>query len=144
MTAKEYLSQLKDYRRSLKAMELQMQEIYLQASQIKAIRYDKDRVQSSVSSSAMEQCLIRLEEIGNQYATKIIQYRAEVAKREGMIDSMDKKIYVHVLRLVYINGLSLSQTADVIGKSWRHTARLHGWALEQFKKKYADVIECHS
>lgn len=45
MTAKEYLSEIQKYKRIAGSMEMRMEELRTQAEGVKAITYDKDRIQ---------------------------------------------------------------------------------------------------
>ncbi len=142
MTAKEYLSEVNDYRRILRSIELQMDEVFNEATQLRAITYDRDKVQTSPSSSHMDRCLIRLDELGNKYATNVIRYRAEIDKRARMIDMLPNPIHVQILRLRYINGLKWKSVAVETGYNFRHVTKLHGRALQEFTRIHKDALEC--
>lgn len=142
MTAKEYLMELNDYRRLLRSIELEIEEVRHQAEQVKAIAYDKDRVQSSPNANAMERFIIKMDELGGQYISNSIKYRAEISKRERMINSLPNPTHAQVLRLRYVNGLRWKTICTEMGYTFRHTTKLHGYALQEFAKKYQDVLEC--
>lgn len=141
MTAKEYLSETNNYRRILRSIELEIEEVRHQSEQIKAIRYDKDRVQSSPSGSAMDDYLIRLDELNGRYITNVIKLRAEIDKRKRMIDALPNHTHAQILRLRYINGLKWKSICVEMGYTFRHTTKLHGYALQAFGEQFKDVLE---
>ena len=142
MTAKEYLSEVNDYRRIIRSIELQMDEARHQAEQIKAIRYGKDRVQTSPTSDAMTQFMVRLDELGDRYMTNLIKYRAEIDKRSHMINQLANPTHAQILRLRYINGLRWKAIASETGYTFRHVTKLHGYALQEFAQIHKEVLEC--
>jgi len=141
MTAKEYLNEVNNYRRIIRSIELQIEEARHQATQIRAIVYDKDRVQTSPSASAMDQFIMRLDELGERYVTNLIQYRAEIDKRSKMINALPNPTHAQILRLRYINGLKWKSICVEMGYTFRHTTKLHGYALQAFAEQFKDVLE---
>lgn len=141
MTAKEYLSETNNYRRILRSIELEIEEVRHQSEQIKAIRYDKDRVQSSPSGSAMDEYMIRLDELSGKYITNVIKLRAEIDKRKRMIDALTNPTHAQILRLRYINGLKWKSICVEMGYTFRHITKLHGYALQTFAEQFKDVLE---
>lgn len=141
MTAKEYLNEVNNYRRIIRSIELQIEEARHQATQIRAIVYDKDRVQTSPSASAMDQFIMRLDELGDRYVTNLIQYRAEIDKRSKMINALPNPTHAQILRLRYINGLKWKSICVEMGYTFRHTTKLHGYALQAFAEQWKDVLE---
>lgn len=141
MTAKEYLNEVNNYRRIIRSIELQIEEARHQATQIRAIVYDKDRVQTSPSASAMDQFIMRLDELGDRYVTNLIKYRAEIDKRSKMINALPNPTHAQILRLRYINGLKWKSICVEMGYTFRHTTKLHGYALQAFAEQFKDVLE---
>ena len=141
MTAKEYLNEVNNYRRIIRSIELQIEEARHQATQIRAIVYDKDRVQTSPSASAMDQFIMRLDELGDRYVTNLIKYRAEIDKRSKMINALPNPTHAQILRLRYINGLKWKSICVEMGYTFRHTTKLHGYALQAFGEQFKDVLE---
>lgn len=141
MTAKEYLNEVNNYRRIIRSIELQIEEARHQATQIRAIVYDKDRVQTSPSASAMDQFIMRLDELGDRYVTNLIKYRAEIDKRSKMINALPNPTHAQILQLRYINGLKWKSICVEMGYTFRHTTKLHGYALQAFAEQFKDVLE---
>lgn len=140
MTAKEYLQQLDTLRDEIESTNLALEKIFTEASGIKAITYDKDRVQVSPSNHA-ENFMVRLAELGDEYARMQMSYKLERDKRIAMINGLPKKEHRKVLRKRYVDGKRFEEIAVECAYSYRHVRRLHKQALQMFDKMYADVLK---
>lgn len=142
MTAKEYLSKIKTYRRIMQSYADKIEELYHEASGLKAIVYDKDRVQTSPEQK-MEKIFAQIDAEAEKYAKARLRYEREVRKRTDQIAGMERAEYADLLRMRYIDGMSLLQITlelkDADGGqrySYDHVRHMHGWALNDFSKKY--------
>ena len=141
MTAKEYLSKIQTYRRTMQSYADRIDELYHEASGLKAIVYDKDRVQVSPEQK-MEKIFGQIDEVAEKYVKARLRYEQEVQKRIDQIAGMEKSDHERILRLRYIetdsNGeqITLEEIACRMHLSFYRTAHLHGEALEAFRKKY--------
>ncbi len=141
MTAKEYLLQLDTLRDEIESTNLALERIFTEASCIKAITYDKDRVQVSPSNHA-ENFMVRLAELGDEYARMQMSYKLERDKRIAMINGLPKKELRKVLRKRYVDGKRFEEIAVALHYTYRHVTRLHGSALQEFTQRYQDVLLC--
>lgn len=141
MTAKEYLQQLDTLRDEIESTNLALEKIFTEASGIKAITYDKDRVQVSPSNHA-ENFMVKLAELGDEYAQMQMKYKLERDKRIAMINGLSNPIHVRILRKRYIDGKTFEEIAVALHYTYRHVTRLHGSALQEFSAKYKDVLLC--
>lgn len=141
MTAKEYLLQLDTLRDEIESTNLALEKIFTEASGIKAITYDKDRVQVSPSNHA-ENFMVKLAELGDEYAQMQMKYKLERDKRIAMINGLSNPIHVRILRKRYIDGKTFEEIAVTLHYTYRHVTRLHGSALQEFSAKYKDVLLC--
>lgn len=141
MTAKEYLLQLDTLRDEIESTNLALEKIFTEASGIKAITYDKDRVQVSPSNHA-ENFMVKLAELGDEYAQMQMKYKLERDKRIAMINGLSNPIHVRILRKRYIDGKTFEEIAVALHYTYRHVTRLHGSALQEFSAKYKDVLLC--
>lgn len=141
MTAKEYLQQLDTLRDEIESTNLALEKIFTEASGIKAITYDKDRVQVSPSNHA-ENFMVKLAELGDEYAQMQMKYKLERDKRIAMINGLANPIHVRILRKRYIDGKTFEEIAVALHYTYRHVTRLHGSALQEFSAKYKDVLLC--
>lgn len=141
MTAKEYLSKIQTYRRAMQSCADRIEELYHDASGLKAITYDKDRVQVS-PENRLEKIFEAIDAEAEKYTKARVRYELEVRKRVDQIAGMDRPEHSEILRLRYVelepdgNTKPLEQIAYMMHRSYDNTKHLHGWALEAFQKKY--------
>lgn len=138
MTAKEYLSKIYTYRRSLQRIEEHIEELYNEAAGLKAITYDKDKVQVSLDNR-METIIVRIDEQAKEWRDLKLRYEQELRARVAMIDGLDRADYSEILRLRYVEGermMRLEEIAVRMSLSYERVRHLHGEALEAFRKKY--------
>lgn len=138
MTAKEYLLEIHKSRRILHTLEQRSEELRTQAEGLKAIVYDKEKVQVSPSNT-MEEVIIKLVEVEEEYGRQIVRYHTEMQRRIDQIAAM-RPDYAEILRLRYIEGngrpLRLEEIALRMHLSWPRVKHLHGEALEAFRRKW--------
>ena len=141
MTAKEYLQQLDTLRDEIESANLALEKIFTEAQGIKAIVYDKDKVQVSPDNHS-ENFMIKLAELGEDYARMQMRYKLERDQRIAMINSLANPIHVRILRKRYVDGKTFEEIAVALHYTYRHVTRLHGSALQEFSAKYKDVLLC--
>lgn len=141
MTAKEYLSEIRKQRRIIRTLEQRAEELRTQAEGVKAITYDRDKVQVS-PANMMEEIIPRLIEVEEEYAKQILRYHTEMQKRIGQIAEM-RTDYAEILRLRYVEGngrpLRLEEIAVRTHMSFDRVRHLHGEALVAFGRKWLKV-----
>lgn len=135
MTAKEYLKQTYYLRRQLVSIQYKLEELQAESVNVGAVRYDKDRVQTSPEDRLPAQ-IGELIELENKYQRMIAKYHKAVQQRITMIERLDDPIHVRLLTLRYCDGMSFEKVACEMHYTYRHTVRLHGQALAAFTKKY--------
>ena len=133
MTTKQYLNQIQTLTLRIKRLddEIERNRLMLLPG---AIRYDKDRVQTSPKDQMSE------------YAAKIDaltrrqdKLRQELAtKRDRIIRelmSLENVVYEELLYLRYVRLQRYEAIADEMGYTADHVRHMHGWALSEFRKK---------
>lgn len=141
MTAKEYLLKIQTYRRTMQTYADRIEELYHDAAGIKAIIYDKDRVQVS-PENRFEKIMTKIDAEVRKWAAARLKYEQEVQKRIDQIAGMDRPEYSEILRLRYIETdrdgrtLTLEEISCRMHRSYPNVKHLHGWALNAFQKKY--------
>jgi hypothetical protein len=141
MTAKEYLQQLDTLRDEIESTNLALEKIFTEAQGIKAIVYDKDKVQVSPDNHS-ENFMIKLAELGEDYVRMQMRFKLERDKRIAMINSLANPVHARILRKRYIDGKTFEEIAVALHYTYRHVTRLHGSALQEFAAKYKDVLLC--
>lgn len=134
MTAKEYLLEIHKSRRILHTLEQRAEELRTQAEGLKAIAYDKDKVQVSPSNT-MEEVIIKLVEVEEEYGRQVLKYHEAVLIRIRQIEALSAQS-AELLTLRYIDGLSLWKVSKRMHLSFDRVRHLHGIALEEFRKRW--------
>lgn len=141
MTAKEYLRKVHDMRRRQDRLLERLIELKEQAQGIKAITYDKDRVQTS-PVNRFEELMVRLADLETRYAFAIARYNTEIQQIEAQIENLDNADYEEVLRLRYLvktpnyKPMRLEEIALRMHKSYPRIRHMHGEALEEFRRRF--------
>ena len=141
MTAKEYLRKLSAMRRQIRSVENQLNALYMAATGLAAIRYDKEKVQTSPDDYLLLH-MVEIEETEQTYKEMLFKYHKAMQEIMVMIDGLDDTVYVQILTLRYCDGLSFEKISCELGYTYRHTTRLHGQALQAFAEKYHDKLTC--
>lgn len=141
MTAKEYLNGIRRKRLHCLSLRERLSEIETQMSGLKAIVYDKDRVQASPSNK-MEELFVKYDEITEKFMRSAIKYQKAVEKTERQINDMPKETHREILTLRYLKDdahgrqMTFEQIACTMHKSYEWVCHLHGHALKEFERMY--------
>ena len=151
MTAKQYLSRVHHLRRQCESLERKIMLLRTKAEGLRAITYDKDKVQVSPTNT-IEEAVTELANLETHYHGLIIEYSRTITACIEQIQSMDDPKHSELLMLRYIeeepratNGqLTFDDIADKMHYSKMQILRLHEQALEAFFDKYEeDVTRCY-
>lgn len=88
----------------------------------------------SIPGSALENAVIRLTSLREQYCKKVEAITAELTEIEKAIEVLQPRER-QLLRLYYVEGITWEQVAVVMQYSWRQVHRIHGDALRQLEKE---------
>lgn len=139
MTAKEYLSKAAVLRRRIKQVETRIEEIRTEVSSPKAIRYDKDMIQSSPSGDALANYVIRLDAEEQKLIRLKEQYLDMYEEIRQRLIAVNPDIYSDVLYMRYLEEKPLTKIAEELSYSYEWTCRLHGRALLAFSRTFPDL-----
>ena len=132
MTAKEYLRRVRDAESDLRSAEMDYQRARDDVMNLKAIEYDKDKVNNSHigdlsdAIAALEKYAARVSE---QWDRLIVMREEAKAQIEQIADGR----YREVLHRRYLQGESWEYIAVGMGYAFRTVLWLHGKALKQFE-----------
>ncbi len=115
-------------------MSEELQKYNDMATNISA-RMDGERVQTSINGDKLSMAIAKIVDLEKEIYDEIERLgkvRADIIKT---IDSLERPAQRDILYMRYINHMTFEQIAVEINKSWRHTLRLHGYALKNFSKK---------
>ena len=141
MTAKEYLTGIRRQRLHVLSLQERLEEIQNQMSGLKAITYDKDRVQVSPSNKR-EELYLKMDGIAEKFTRAYMKYQLAVQKAERQIGDMPKESQREILTLRYLRDdehgrqMTFEQIACIMHKSYEGVCHLHGYALNEFERMY--------
>lgn len=141
MTAKEYLMEIQRCKRAMETLGQKAEQLRAEMEGLKAITYDKDRVQVS-PSNRMEELMPRLIEAEERYGEAIYKYHTAILARVQQIAEIGRNDYEEILRLRYVETnkqgrrYTLEEIAVKTHRSFDWVRHLHGKALQAFERKY--------
>ena len=141
MTAKEYLSGVRRNRLHCRSLGDRLKEIENEMTGLKAITYDRDRVQVSPSNK-MEELYIKIDGLSEKFAKALLKYQTSVQKAERQIGDMPKETHREILTLRYLKDgedgrqMTFEEIACKMHKSYEWVCHLHGHALKEFERMY--------
>ena len=139
MTAKNYLSQIRALELTARILERKMEDLREQAAGLKAVAYDKDKVQST-PKNAFEETMVRLAETEAMYKKAIADHHQAVQTRTQQIGELEKPEHVKVLMLRYVDGLRYDDIAERMEYSTDWVKHLHQAALEEFERRHEKTL----
>lgn len=132
----------KEYLRQLHRLELCIEQRQEELNRLReligshAIDYG-ERVQTSPSADSIPNEVIRRAELEADISRKIERFLQLKHKIINEIQSLDNAVYVNILYKRYVEYKSLEEIAVEMNYSYRQVLRLHGMALQGFKRNMA-------
>ena len=139
MNAKQYLGQLEALDARITNTEEHIADLKLKASGGGAIRYDKDRVQTSMTDSKLERDVVDYVALEQKHEELIRNYTQAKEKIIEQINGLDAPAHIKILFHVYVKYESLRQTSREISMCYASVKEKHNEALKDFEKKYAPL-----
>ena len=143
LTAKEYLSQAAAIRRRIRQIESRIVEIREEMEHPKAIRYDKDMIQSSPNGDEMTNFMIRLDKEQQRLLSAKNSYLDVRIEIESKIKTIMPEIYADILYMRYMEERNLADIAEELSYSYEWVCRLHGRALQAFSRAFPVLHRSH-
>ena len=135
LTVKQYLNQIQDCRKRIKEKQEQIEQKRILAESITASANDV-KVQSSGDYDKMAAAVANIVDMESELQVMINEYLAAEKVISAQIDAVDRPLEREVLHWRYVCGKTFEETSVIIGKTYRHTTRIHGLALKNFREKY--------
>lgn len=137
--AEKYLLQIRNTDREITDMINRIDALRYKASGMGAIRYDKDRVQTSPGDMLCDAVTDAIALEGRLYAR--YEHLARMRERtERIISLWNDDNNARMIEVYYLNRGSMGDVAKAIGCSYRHAYRIKIDALDEFSKTFA--INC--
>lgn len=135
MTVKQYLNQIQDCRKRIKEKQEQIKQKRILAESI-TVGVNDVKVQSSGDYDKMAAAVANIVDMEAELQVMINEYIATEKVISAQIDAVDRPLEREVLHWRYVCGKTFEETSVIIGKTYRHTTRIHGLALKNFREKY--------
>lgn len=144
MNPKEYLKQLKLLDIKIKQKKTQVKELEEMRGNIQSVDYSKDRVRTSVQGNQVEKNAIKLVMLEVDIQNDIINYAEKKEEIVKAIHNINEPTHIVLLFKKYVEFKKLEVVAVEMGYDYDYIRRLHGKALQDFKrshtKSHSDVI----
>lgn len=133
MTAKEYLNQAKTLDVLINAKQNELYALRLTATSVSSPKLG-DKVKSGSTNSAMQivDKIIALQETINEEIDRLVDLKAEMREK---IEKVYNPQFIALLTDKYLNGLKFEQIAEKMEVADKTVYRLHGQALQVFRKE---------
>lgn len=133
VTAKEYLRSIKYLDSAINAKQAELDRLKRDMCSIKGVTYDGDKVQGGISDSMkIVDKIIELDNVINAEIDRLVDLKAEAHTK---IEKVCNEKFISLLTDIYINGFTLEQVAERMGKSYVTICEWHGQALNIFRKE---------
>lgn len=134
MTAKQYLQKMFYFHKSILKKRKQIEELRLLAESTGAIRYDKDRVVTSLpQASGYEDKVIQIVDMEHKLLEDIAQLTEMYITGEKIICSLADPTDRLILRMRYIDNMKWKEIASELNYSVDHIYYRHRHALKKIK-----------
>lgn len=135
MTAKEYLNRIRRLNTRIDNLIVERQQVWDLALSTGAVRYDRDRVQSSPSGTPRQLSLIEkaadMDRTITSMIDRLVDMKHDIIEQ---IHQLSDDRFIQILFKKYVELKPLTQIADELNYDYKWTCRLHGYALSEFGK----------
>jgi len=138
MTPKEYLNQIRCLDEKLKHRKQQIEEIRTKCIHVSGIDYSKDKVQTS-GGNGQERLLAKYLDLVKELEADLLAFRVKQTNLIREIEELPNEKYMRLLYARYVQYKSLEQIAVEMHYSFIYVRRMHGEALEMFRKEVMEL-----
>lgn len=138
MTAKEYLLQAKNLDDYINAKLREAAQLRSRIINLQGVSYDKDSVKGGRVHNFTDavDSLIKLEQYIDTQINRLVSLKKEIGDKINIISDNRFKT---VLARYYLCNEKFETIAEEMNYSKRQVLRLHGLALEEFRKMYSKM-----
>lgn len=138
MTAKEYLLQAKNLDDYINAKLREAAQLRSRIINLQGVSYDKDSVKGGRVHNFTDavDSLIKLEQYIDTQINRLVSLKKEIGDKINIISDNRLKT---VLARYYLCNEQFETIAEEMNYSKRQVLRLHGLALEEFRKMYSKM-----
>lgn len=128
---KEYLNQIRELDRLIDSKQERLSELYAMISSPKAIRYDADRVQTSLPGDQMAAVVAKIIDIQNEINTDIDRFVDLEEEIMQIVRKLKNPEEIALVKMKYFEYKSIRQIARETYRSKRTVQRIHKRALKK-------------
>lgn len=140
MNAKDYLKQVLLLEEKINQKQMQYKELLRTATLTEAVRYDKEKVQTSLTNDSMSNVVIRYIELQEEINHDIDNFIDIKNKVITEIQALSNAKFVNLLFMRYIQGKKLDEIATSLNYSYQYARELHSRALKAFTKVHPELF----
>lgn len=146
MTAKQYLSEVIKLKKKAQSLAQKEEDLRTKAEGLRAIAYDKDKVQVS-TSDRMPEVIAEMVEVQAEIGETIAECYRQIKEREDRIGALKSIRQIEVLRWRYLEDkegrqYTFEEIAEKMHVSDRTVVfRMHKRAIKAFEAKWKMVLE---
>jgi len=141
MNAKEYMHNIRKVRRRIRSLREQIERDTVLSSGLSAIRYDRDRVQTSTVGDRMAEIVAKIMETTNELEKEIHRFQLMEEDAISLLSNL-KEEHERVLVYHYLDGVDWQDVADMMGYHDKYIYDVKNKALEELDEvlKEKDTI----
>lgn len=129
--ATKYLSKIRDVEKEIRGKRLELEALRYKATGAGAIRYDKDRVQTT-PQDYMTMAINDAIELEHQIEEDEVSIEDLKGEAYTIVRRMTSRDYRAFIEWFYLNGLSMTETAEFMSMSERNAYYVQEKSLEEF------------
>lgn len=141
MKAKDYLLQVSVLNVKIDQKQMQYEELLQTATSTGAIRYDKERVQTSLSGDSTSSIVCKYIDLQKEINADIDHYVDVKNRIINEIHALSDIKFIKLLYMRYIEEKRLEQIAVELNYSYQYVRELHGYALNAFTDAHPEIFE---
>lgn len=134
-----YLCQIKILDTKIKQKQEQYNQLYESAHSVGAVRYDKEPVQTSRTSDALEKSVIRYLKLEEEIKDEILNFQKTKHKIINEIQELDDDKFINVLYKKYVEYKPMNMIAEEMCYSYDYVKELHRNSLKAFEEKHPTI-----
>lgn len=134
MTGQEELERIRELKKKVEEQIYFIEQLKFALDGLSGIRYDKDKVQTSMQGDPMLEKICRIEEEEQKLQKMKQDWISWKIKMIRKIHKMEIGNLQTLLYVIYIDENTLKDSADIMCWSYDYTKKQHSQALKEFEK----------
>ena len=140
MKTKYYLKQLEGLEFKIENKKRELTELKIMAEGTGGFS-NEEKVQSSTKGDALENKVIRFVDLENEINDELYKLATKRHDIINMINKLDNPMHIKILYMRYIEHKNLKIIAHELSLEYGYIRKMHGYALEEFRKENKVSIE---